>query len=134
SVPTERALTLSRRERHIMDILFRLGEASAAQVQVLLPNPPKYSTVRTLLRILEAKGHAKHERAGRRFFYAPVGQSKTAGLAELYHLIRTFFRRSTTETIAVLLAHPLKPFTEFEIKRLRGLIRALPRPGPRVAS
>ena len=126
--------SLSRRERQIMDILHRSGEASVTQVLVQLPEPPSYSAVRALLRILEEKGHVTHDTHERRFIYTPTSRRSTTGLAQLHHVVRTFYRASTTETIAVLLAHPLKPFTEFEIKRLRGLIRALPRPGPRVAS
>src|SRR5689334_5095511 len=108
---------LSRREREIMDILYRLGEASAAQVQVSLPDPPSYTAVRTTLRILEQKGHVTHDRTGRQFYYTPVRPAKDVRLARLHQVIRTFFRSSTVETIAVLLENPLKPFSDFEVRR-----------------
>src|SRR5438874_1769754 len=99
-----------------MDILYRLGETSAARVQALLPNPPGYTAVRTLLRILEEKGQVRHERAGRQFFYMPIQPVKAVRLAQLHHVTRTFFHSSTSEAIAILLAHPLKPFSEFEVR------------------
>ena len=117
-----------------MEALYRLGEASVAEVLVMLPEPPGYSAVRALMRILEQKGHVTHERHERRFIYTPAGRRTSIGLEQLHNVIRTFYRSSTTETITVLLARPLKPFTEFEIKRLAGVIRTLPRPGPRVPS
>ena len=107
-----------------MDILYRLGEASAAQVLVGLPDPPSYGAVRTTLRILEHKGHVTHDRVDRRFYYTPVQQANAVRLARLHHVIKTFFRSSTVETIEVLLENPFKPFSEFELRRLEGRIQS----------
>src|SRR6185436_12684945 len=90
---------LSRRERQIMDILFRRGRASAAEVMAELEGNPSYSTVRTQLRVLEEKGHARHEEDGVRFVYTPVVRRQTARRSALRHVVDTFFEGSTTQVV-----------------------------------
>jgi BlaI family penicillinase repressor len=93
---------LSKRERQIMDVLYRLERASAADVQAGMPDPPSYSAVRTLLRILEDKGHVRHEQDGVRYVYVPkVGPAK-AQRSALKHMIDTFFGGSASRGMAAL--------------------------------
>ena len=94
---------LSRREAQILDILHERGEATAAEIQARLPDPPGYSSVRKLLEILESKGIVKHSTEGRRFVYAPVTPATAARKSALRHLVRTFFNGSVEQaTIALL--------------------------------
>ena len=95
--------SLSRRERQIMDILFRRGRATAAEVLRELTGNPSYSTVRTQLRVLEAKGHVKHEEDGVRYVYTPVVQRSAARRSALRHVVDTFFEGSTEKVVAALL-------------------------------
>src|SRR6187549_3923033 len=94
---------LSRRERQIMDILFRRGRATAAEVMADLPGEPSYSTVRTQLRVLEDKGHVRHEDDGVRFIYMPVARRDSARKSALRHLVDTFFDGLAEKTVAALL-------------------------------
>ena len=103
---------LSRRERQIMDILFRLGRAPASAVQAELPGDPNSSTVRTQLRILEQKGHVRHEEVGLRYVYRPVTPRRTARRSALRHLVETFFDGSAEQTVAALLGGEAKRLTE----------------------
>src|SRR5438045_2970365 len=94
---------LSRRERQIMDVVYRRGRATAADVLADLPDPPGYSAVRAMLRLLEDKGHVKHEQDGPRYVYVPtVGRDK-ARKSAMRHLVRTFFDGSTEDAVAALL-------------------------------
>lgn len=94
---------LSRRESQILDILHERGEATAAEIQARLPDPPGYSSVRKLLEILERKGIVRHTAEGRRFVYAAATPVKSARKSALRHLVRTFFSGSVEEaTIALL--------------------------------
>ncbi len=95
---------LSRRERQIMDVLFASGESAAADVRKALPDPPSYSSVRTLLGVLEEKGHVRHRRRGRAYLYTPVVTQAAAGRAQLKHVVRTFFEDSVEQTVATLLS------------------------------
>lgn len=94
---------LSRRERQIMDILFRRGRATAAEVMAELPGTSSYSTVRTQLRVLEEKGHARHEEDGVRFIYMPAVKRQTARRSALRHVVDTFFEGSTEQVVEALL-------------------------------
>lgn len=94
---------LSRREREFMDIIYELGEASAAQILEKLPNPPSYSAVRALLRILEEKGHISHRQEGPRYVFSPTVSRKMARENALKHLLKTFFDNSTEKAVAALL-------------------------------
>src|ERR687896_2293904 len=94
---------LSRRERQIMDILYRRGRATAAEVMEELTGEPSYSTVRTQLRVLEEKGHVRHEEEGLRYVYVPAVARTAARKSALRHLVDTFFEGSTEKAVAALL-------------------------------
>ncbi len=112
---------LSRRERQIMDAIYRLGSASASEVGRNLPDPPTDTAVRTLLRILERKGHLRHSRDGLRHVYAPVVPQNQANRTVLHHVLQTFFNGSRSQAMAALLDLPL-PLSEDELDRLGALI------------
>jgi BlaI family transcriptional regulator, penicillinase repressor len=94
---------LSRRERQIMDALHAQGQATAAEVRAALPDPPSYSAVRALLRILEEKGHLKHRRKGVRYVYVPCVSRKTASRTAMRRLVATYFQGSAAQAAAALL-------------------------------
>src|ERR1700746_705263 len=94
---------LSRRERQIIDILYRRGRATAADVMAELPGQPSYSTVRTQLRVMEEKGHVRHEEDGQRFVYVPTAPRRTVRKSALKHLVDTFFDGSAEQAVAALL-------------------------------
>src|ERR671923_2562036 len=94
---------LSRRERQIMDVLYRLGRATANEVLAELSGGPHHSTVRTQLRVLEAKGHVRHEEQGLRYVYMPTVPRHSARKSALKHLVETFFEGSTAKAVAALL-------------------------------
>ena len=120
---TRASLTqLSRRERQIMDLLFRRGKATAAEVQRDLPDPPSYSAVRALLRILEQKGHVKHEQDGPRYVYVPRLDRETARATALRHLVQTFFDGSTEQAMAALIDTSARTLGDAELERLAELI------------
>jgi BlaI family transcriptional regulator, penicillinase repressor len=116
------ALSLSRRERQILDALFRAGEATAADIQAQLPQPPSYSAVRALLRILEDKGHILHRQEGSRYVYAPVMQREQAKKSALRHLLDTFFEGSAAVAVAALLDGEAGSLTAEELERLEQRI------------
>jgi len=117
------ALTqLSRRERQIMDVVYRLGKAAVNDVLERLPDPPSYSAVRALMRILEEKGHLKHEQDGPRYVYIPTVPRDAAQGAALSHMVRTFFGGSTEAAVAALLELPEHGLSENELSRLSSLI------------
>ncbi|HJR42898.1 MAG TPA: BlaI/MecI/CopY family transcriptional regulator [Gemmatimonadaceae bacterium] len=113
---------LSRRERQIMDVLYREGRATAADVLAQLPDPPGYSAVRAMLRVLEDKGHVKHEQAGPRYVYLPTVPREKARRSALRHLVRTFFDGSTEATVAALLDLSDTRISNAELQRLSKLI------------
>src|SRR3989442_6552262 len=94
---------LSRRERQIMDILHSREQATAAEVLLALPEPPGYSAVRALLRILEEKGHVRHRRDGARYVYLPRASRETARRSALKRVVSTFFQGSVMQAMAALL-------------------------------
>jgi predicted transcriptional regulator len=115
---------LSRRERQIMDILYRRGTATAADVQADLPDDVSYSTVRAQLRILEDKGFLQHEEEGTKYKYSPCVPRDKAGRSALRHLLNTFFDGSAERMVATLLTSPEQtPLSADELDRLAGLIR-----------
>ena len=116
------ASRLSRRERQIMDLLYQAGEATAAEVMERLPEPPSYSAVRAMLRILEEKGHVRHHEDGPRYVYAPVVARDTARLNALKHLVRTFFDGSVEQAMTALLDVNDRGLSMDEVKRLAALI------------
>lgn len=113
---------LTRRERHIMDILFRLGRATAEDVMHELSGDPSYSTVRTQLRVLEQKGHVRHEEHGRRFVYMPAVRRQTARKSALRHVVDTFFDGSVEKVVAALLGGEAARVSEAELKRILELV------------
>ncbi len=115
---------LSRRERQIMDILYRDGKATAAEVRSSLPEPPSYSAVRAMLRILEDKGHIRHEEDGPRYVYTPIVTRDKAKRSALRHVLNTFFDGSASQVLAALFEMSPKDLDDKELARLRRLIDA----------
>lgn len=113
---------LSRRERQIMDILYKLERASVGQVLAKLADKPNYSTVRAQLRVLEEKGHVRHEEHGLRYVYVPAVPREVARRSALRHLIETFFDGSTEQVVAALLGGEAARVSPEELDRLAGLI------------
>lgn len=93
----------SRRERQIMDIVYRLGEATAIEVMDQMPDPPGYSTVRTLMGVLERKGHLQHERRGHHYVYSPTTSVEAASNSMLEHVMETFFEGSASRVVSAVL-------------------------------
>jgi BlaI family penicillinase repressor len=122
---------LTRRERQIMDILFRRGRATAAEVMEELPGEPSYSTVRTQLRVLEEKGHVRHEEDGVRFIYAPAVARHTARKSALRHLVETFFDGSPEKAVAALLGGEGSKLTEDQLNRIAEMIDKARKEGSR---
>ena len=114
--------TLSRRERQIMDVLYRRGSATAAEVQQNIPDAPSYSAVRALLRILEEKGHIKHAYDGPRYVYSPIVSRPVAQKSALRQLVKTFFDGSTSNAVAALLDMSGKELSESELDRLAEIV------------
>jgi BlaI family transcriptional regulator, penicillinase repressor len=113
---------LSRRERQIMDILYKLERASVGQVLAKLADKPSYSTVRAQLRVLEEKGHVRHEEHGLRYVYAPAVPRDVARRSALRHLVETFFDGSTEKVVAALLGGEAARISPEELERLARLI------------
>jgi predicted transcriptional regulator len=113
---------LGRRERQIMDIVIRRGRASAAQVLADLPDPPSYSSVRSMLRLLEEKGHLVHEWDGPRHAYRPTGSPDQLRRSAVRHLLSTFFSNSMESAVAAMLGSSERPPSDEELKRLTKLI------------
>ena len=122
---------LSRRERQIIDILYRRGRATAAEVMEDLPGHPSYSTVRTQLRVLEEKGHVRHEDDGKRYVYSPAAPRGTVRRSALKHLIETFYEGSVEQAVAALLGGEGARLTEDQLDRIEDLIRKARKEGVR---
>ena len=122
---------LTRRERQIMDVLFRRGRATASQVRQELPGHPSYSTVRTQLRVLEEKGHVRHEEEGPRYVYIPSIARHAARKSALRHLVNTFFEGSIEKVVAALLGGDTARLTDEELDRLATLVAKARKEGPR---
>jgi predicted transcriptional regulator len=116
------AQDLSRRERQIMDSVYRRGKATAAEVLSDLPEPPSYSAVRTMLRLLEDKGHLKHEQDGPRYVYVPTVARENARVNALRHLVSTFFNGSAEQAMAALLEISDSELSRAELDRMQQLI------------
>src|SRR6185295_5870209 len=112
---------LSRRERQLMDVIFSEGGATAVEVLRRLPDPPSKTAVRTLLRILEEKGHLKHVLRGREFVYQPTQPRLRAGRSALQRVLQTFFEDSLERAVAAHLADSSAKLSAEELKRLAGL-------------
>jgi predicted transcriptional regulator len=122
---------LSRRERQIMDVLYRRGRATAAEVMQDLPVDSSYSTVRTQLRVLEEKGHVRHEVDGPRFVYLPAVPRRAARKTALRHLVETFFGGSTEKVVAALLGGEGTQVSDEELQRIAELVSKARREGSR---
>ena len=115
-------LNLSRRERQIMDVLYRDRQATAAEVLAALPDPPGYSAVRAMLRVLETKGHVRHVADGTRYVYLPTVARERAGRPALAGVLETFFDGSTEKAVAALLELSPAGLSDEELDRLSQLI------------
>jgi len=116
---------LSRRERQIMDIVYRRGQATAAEIHEQLPDAPCAAAVRTLLRILEDKGHLRHEKDGPRHVYFPTTPRSVAQRSAVRHLLGTFFGGSRAAAVAALLEESDRPLSDDERAELANVIRRL---------
>src|SRR5215831_6610892 len=119
---TKRHLKLTRREREIMDILYRRGRAAAGEVMSDLSGEPSYSTVRAQLRVLEDKGHVRHEEVGLRYVYVPTVPRHEVRQSALKHLVDTFFEGSTQKVIAALLGTEATRVSQEELERIAELV------------
>jgi BlaI family transcriptional regulator, penicillinase repressor len=113
---------LSRRERQIMDVLFARGRATGQEIQEGLPDQPNYSSVRTILRVLERKGYVRHIEEGLRYVYQPTVPREAASRSALQRIIRTFFDGSAKEAVAALLDPAAFHLSEEELKELARII------------
>jgi BlaI family penicillinase repressor len=120
---------LSRRERQIVDILYAQERATSAEVQALLPDPPSYSAVRAMLRILEEKGHVTHEQDGPRYVYRPTVARDSAKRSAMRHVLQTFFDGSTAQAISALLDDSSAKLSDAELDRLARMIDEARRTG-----
>ena len=122
-------LDLSRRERQIIDILYGRGSATAAEVQAALQDPPSYSAVRAMLRILEEKGHVRHQQDGPRYLYKPTLPRENATKSAMRHMLQTFFDGSAEKAISALLDDQSARLSDAELDRLANLISQARKPG-----
>jgi len=116
------ASQLSRRERQIMDVLYRMSRAGVTEVQQSLPDPPSYSAVRALLRILEEKDHIRHEEKDGRYIYVPKVSRDTAKRSALRQMVDTFFAGSPAEAVAALLDQSAAKLSDKDLDRLQELV------------
>jgi predicted transcriptional regulator len=116
--------SLSRRERQIMDIVYRHGEATAAQILADMPDPPSYSAIRALLRILVEKQHLQHREDGPRYVYSPTVPQQKARARALAQVVNTFFEGSALKAASALLGSPQRKLTKAELDELGALIDA----------
>jgi BlaI family penicillinase repressor len=114
--------TLSRRERQIMDILYRQGKASANDVRDAMPDAPSYSAVRAMLRVLEEKGHVRHQAEGLKYVYLPTVARDKAKRTAVKHVLETFFNGSPEQAVAALLDVASTRLTQDELDRMSQLI------------
>ena len=121
-MPKPEPAGLSRRERQVMDILYRRSRASASEIQEAMPDAPSYSAVRTTLRILEDKGHARHREDGPRYVYMPRVTREKATRSALRHLVETFFDGSAEKAVVTLLDSSASSLSEEELKRIEQMI------------
>lgn len=120
---------LSRRERQVLDVLYRVGRATCAEVQRAMTDPPSYSAIRTFLRILEEKKIIRHEQDGARYVYIPIMEKERASRSALRHLLNTFFGGSVTQAISALLDEDSKNLSEEDWQRLSVMIADARREG-----
>ncbi|HTG99504.1 MAG TPA: BlaI/MecI/CopY family transcriptional regulator [Vicinamibacterales bacterium] len=114
---------LTKRERLIMDVLYRLGRATATEIMAEVPGAPGNSTIRTQLRVLERKGHVKHEEIGLRYIYMPTVPRHSARKSALRHVVDTFFDGSSAKAVAALLGGEAARVTDEDLDRIAELVR-----------
>src|SRR5438445_6010458 len=119
--PTQQP-ALSRRERQMMDILYQKGRATAGEIHEALPDPPTYSAVRAKLRVLEEKGHIRHEEEALRYVYLPVVARDSARRSALRHMVSTFFGGSVEETVAALLDLSAANLSPHDLDRISDMV------------
>lgn len=113
---------LGRRERQIMDVVYQLGEGSVGEVREGLADPPSYSAVRTMIRLLESKGFLTHRRDGTRYVYRPTQPKEKARRSALRHMLKTFFSGNPTDAVAAILDVSAGDLTEEDLKRIERMI------------
>jgi BlaI family transcriptional regulator, penicillinase repressor len=113
---------LTKRERQIMDALYRMGRATAGEIMAALTGAPSYSTVRTQLRVLEAKGHVRHEEHGLRYIYMPIVPRRSARRSALKHLVETFFDGSSANVVAAVLGGEGHRLSSEDLDRIAKLV------------
>ena len=123
--------TLSRRERQIMDVIYALKKATATEVVDAIADPPSRTTIRTLMRILEEKGHLKHTKRGREFVYQPTRPRTRAGRSAMRRVVETFFSGSLEQAVATHLADPQADLSAEELERISDLIAQAKKKGGR---
>jgi len=121
--PTSLTTDLGRRERQIVDVVYRLGRASVADVRAELDDPPSYSAVRGMLNLLEEKGHLRHVADGLRYVYLPVVAPADARRSAMAHVVRTFFGGSTADAASALLDLPDRRMSREELAQLSRLVK-----------
>ena len=120
---------LSRRERQIMDVLYQRGKASAAEVREAMEDAPSYSAVRAMLRVLEEKGHVKHEAEGLKYVYVPTLNREKAKRSAVKHLLDTFFNDAPDQVVAALLDVSSRRLTRDDLDRMAQMIEKAKREG-----
>jgi BlaI family penicillinase repressor len=118
----EAHMNLSRRERQIMNVIYQRGQATAGEVMENIPNPPSYSAVRAMLRLLEEKGYLKHQQDGPRYVYLPTLSREKASQSALKQLVQTFFDGSAEQAVAALIDISKSKMSDSELDRLSALI------------
>ena len=127
--PTPPPADLGRRERQILDAVYRLGRASVADVRAALPDPPSYSAVRGMLNLLKDKGHLRHESDGLRYVYLPVVEPAEARRSAMAHVVRTFFGGSPAEAASALFDLPDGKLSREELAQLSRLVKQAEKEG-----
>src|SRR5215472_13674278 len=123
NMPRRATPLLTKRERQIMDVLYRLGRATAAEIMAQMPAAPGNSTIRTQLRVLEAKGHVRHEEHGLRYVYLPTVPRHAARRSALRHLVDTFFDGSSAKAVAALLGGEATRLSDDDLQRIAELVK-----------
>jgi BlaI family transcriptional regulator, penicillinase repressor len=123
------AVHLSRRERQIMDIVYRAGQVTVAHVLEQMPDPPSYSAVRAMMRVLEDKGHLRHQQEGLAYVYLPVVSPDSARRSAVSHLMRTFFQGSAERAVAAVLEASQTKLSPAELERIAAMVEAARKEG-----
>ena len=123
------SLDLGRRERQIMEVVYRLGEGSVADVRAQLPDPPSYSSVRTMIRLLESKGYLQHRQEGIKYVYRPTQSHDKVSRSAIQHLLATFFAGSAPDAMAAMLDANADQLTDEDLERMAELIESARREG-----